>query len=91
MKKQRTSRVLLFGKLRSFSPRGELHVTTTADMTPQQLREVVAGELATLSQNFTGVQELNSSAVVQGERVLTERDNLGDGTEFALLPPVCGG
>lgn len=85
------SRVLLFGKLKAFAPTGEIQVSTSPAMTPRMFREAVAKALGRQCSDFRGISELLSSAVATSDRVLSEIDELGEGVEFALLPPVCGG
>lgn len=82
--------VLLFGKLRQYVPAGKLNMLIDSEMTPQEFREAVAVEMARLCPTFPGVSELKSSAVAT-DRLLTEKDCLGEAIEVSLLPPVCGG
>ena len=85
-----SSRVLLFGKLKQYAVGGELRVDTQPAMTPSEFRQAVADELHRRCPNFPGVAELLSSAVAT-DRILSEREPLGDAMEYSLLPPVCGG
>lgn len=84
------SRVLLFGKLKAYAMGGELRVVTHPGMTPKEFREVVADELHRRCPDFPGVAELMSSAVAT-DRIIAEREHLGEAPEVSLLPPVCGG
>ncbi len=85
------SRILLYGKLKAFAPKGEILVTTVETMTPDILREEVARTLKELSPNFGGISELKSSAIANDSRILSEKEPIGEGKEFSFLPPVCGG
>ena len=85
------SRVLLFGRLKYFAPSGEIQICTSPEMTPQRFREAVARELTRKSPDFRVAKELASCAVASGNRIISEGETLGVATEFALLPPVCGG
>lgn len=84
------SRVLLFGKLKQYSVGDELRVFTHPEMTAKEFREAVAEELHRRCPDFPGVSELMSSAVAT-DRILSEREHLGNAPEYSLLPPVCGG
>ena len=84
------SRVILFGKLKQYVVGDELRVVTHPEMTPKEFREAVAKELHRRCPDFPGVAELMSSAVAT-DRVLSEREQLGNAVEYSLLPPVCGG
>ncbi len=85
------SRILFFGKLKTLSPKGEIEVETDSEMTPQALREAVAIVLKERDPLFAGVCELQSSAVADATKILNEKAPIGNGREFSLLPPVCGG
>jgi molybdopterin converting factor small subunit len=82
--------VLLFGKLRQYVPAGKLAMVIHSEMTPQDFREAVALEMTRLCPTFPGISELESSAVAT-DRLLSEKEWLGEAVEVSLLPPVCGG
>lgn len=85
------SRILLYGKLKAFAPKGEIFVATSKEMTPDALREAVATRLKNSNPDFGGLLELKSSALADETRILSEKETIGEGKEFSLLPPVCGG
>lgn len=84
------TRVCLFGKLKQYAMNQELRVKTHPQMTLTEFRQSVAEELQRRCPQFPGVSELKSSAVAT-DRILLEREALGEASEFSLLPPVCGG
>lgn len=84
------ARVVLYGKLKPFSPTGPLQVLVSGDMTPRELRATVSVALS-VAPGFRGPDELVDCAVANEDRVLAEGERLGNGREFSLLPPVCGG
>ena len=85
------SRILLYGKLKAFTPKGEILINTFKEMTPNILREEVAKKLKSFNPDFGGILELKSSAIANDLRILSEKEPIGDGKEFSFLPPVCGG
>ncbi len=85
------SRIFLYGKLKTLAPKGELFVATSKEMTPHNLREAVATLLKNSNPDFGGIGELNSSAIADETRILSEKEPIGEAKEFSFLPPVCGG
>ena len=85
------SRILFFGKLKTLCLSEPVEVEVHPDMTPQDLRLKVSEVLLQRTKHFSGVQDLQSSALANESRILREGEAIGESREFSFLPPVCGG
>lgn len=79
--------VRLFGAFRDVAQQPMLHLTLRPQATVADLRAAFAAVLD--DDNARAL--LASSAFATDERVLDEDDPVPEGTEIAVLPPVCGG
>jgi len=83
--------IQVFGGLRSSFKRSAIEWEAQADWTTERLKATIGETLAYERDRELLRTSALALATPGQERVLKETETLGAATQFALLPPVCGG